>query len=107
MDSLEFSKMIAASNNIYFPNAFTPDGKGGNNVFGPYNAELIENYKLIVFNRWGEKIFQSLPNQYYWDGTDTKGEPAMEGQYIYIVTGVKNTRNMINQSGTVYLLRDK
>ena len=107
MDSLEFSKMIAASNNIYYPNAFTPDGKGGNNVFGPYNAELIENYKLIVFNRWGEKIFQSLPNQYYWDGTDSKGEPAMEGQYIYIVTGVKNTRNMINHSGTVYLLRNK
>jgi flagellar hook assembly protein FlgD len=60
-----------------------------------------------VFNRWGEKIFQSLPNQYYWDGTDSKGEPAMEGQYIYIVTGVKNTRNMINHSGTVYLLRNK
>jgi gliding motility-associated-like protein len=106
MDSLEFSKMIAASNNLYYPNAFTPDGQGGNNVFGPYNAELLENYRLIVFNRWGEKLYESRPNQYYWDGRDSKGEPAMEGQYIYMVSGIKNTGQSLSRSGTVYLYRN-
>jgi gliding motility-associated-like protein len=105
-DSLEFSKMIAASNNLYYPNAFTPDGQGGNNVFGPYNAELLENYRLIVFNRWGEKLYESGPNQYYWDGRDSKGEPVMEGQYIYMVSGIKNTGQSVSRSGTVYLYRN-
>lgn len=105
-DSVEFSKIISLSNNIYYPNAFTPDAKGGNNVFGPYNAELIEQYKMIVFNRWGEKLFESTQNQYYWDGTDSKGEPAMEGQYIYLVNGVKNNGQRISHSGTVFLYRN-
>lgn len=107
IDSLEFLKVIAASNNIYFPNAFTPDGRGGNNVFGPYNADLIENYKLMVFNRWGEKIFESTATDRYWDGTDSKGEAVMEGQYIYVVTGLKNTGDLLNHAGTVYVIRNQ
>jgi len=106
MDSLEFNKYISISQNIYFPNAFTPDGKGGNNVFGPYNAELLDKYKFMVFNRWGEKLFESSETNRYWDGTDTKGEPAMEGQYVYIVSGVKNTGVFLTHSGTVYLIRN-
>lgn len=106
-DSIEFSKIISASNNIYFPNAFTPDGKGGNNAFGPYNAELIDNYILRIYNRWGEKIFESTENNRYWDGLDSVGSPAMEGQYVYIVTGMRNSGDLLNQAGTVYLLRNK
>ncbi|MEY4314669.1 MAG: hypothetical protein RI977_46, partial [Bacteroidota bacterium] len=44
--------------------------------------------------------------QYYWDGTDSKGEPAMEGQYIYLVNGVKNNGQRISHSGTVFLYRN-
>lgn len=107
IDSLSFSKTISSSNNLYFPNAFTPDGRGGNEVFGPYNADLIENYQMRVYNRWGEKLFESTPQNRYWDGTDSKGEPAMEGQYVYLVTGVRNTGDILSHAGTVYLIRTK
>ena len=107
VDSMMFSKTISLSNDIYYPNAFTPDGHGGNEVFGPYNADLIENYRLRVYNRWGEKLFESTSNNRYWKGTDSKGEPAMEGQYVYVVSGVKNTGQTLNHAGTVYLIRYK
>lgn len=107
VDSMMFSKTISLSNDIYYPNAFTPDGHGGNEVFGPYNADLIENYRLRVYNRWGEKLFESTSNNRYWNGTDSKGDPAMEGQYVYVVSGVKNSGQTLNHAGTVYLIRYK
>jgi flagellar hook assembly protein FlgD len=61
----------------------------------------------MVFNRWGEKIFESTATDRYWDGTDSKGEPAMEGQYVYVVTGLKNTGELLNHAGTVYVIRNQ
>lgn len=54
---------------LYLPNAFTPNGDGMNDF---YLAEAdcdITNYELMIFNRWGERIFKTEDIQIYWDGT--------------------------------------
>ena len=55
----------------YIPNAFTPDGLGVNNVFKPevFSGIDIYDFRLQIFNRWGEIIFESFDPLGSWDGT--------------------------------------
>lgn len=70
---------------IYIPNAFTPDDDGLNDVFKPQGVGIqIKNYKMEIYNRWGEKIFVSEDFNEGWDGT-FKGKPAEVGVYAYYI----------------------
>ena len=67
---------------VYIPNAFTPNGDGVNDVFSVYGIGL-ESVGLKIFNRWGEKIFDSGDNQWAsWDGT-YQGVLQPVGVYVY------------------------
>jgi gliding motility-associated-like protein len=55
---------------VYVPNTFTPDGNQYNNTFLPVLSGIdIYDYRLEVFNRWGEKLFESNDSSVGWDGT--------------------------------------
>lgn len=70
---------------IYIPNAFTPDGDGLNDVFKPEGVGIqTNNYKMQIYNRWGEMIFESLDFNIGWDGT-YRGSKAETGVYAYII----------------------
>jgi gliding motility-associated-like protein len=51
---------------IYIPNAFTPNGDGRNDTFGPV-TQGIKSYEFMIFNRWGERLY-STENGQPWDG---------------------------------------
>lgn len=54
---------------IYVPNTFTPDGNQYNNTFLPILSGIdIYDYRLEIFNRWGEKLFESNDASVGWDG---------------------------------------
>ncbi|MFK7932985.1 MAG: PKD domain-containing protein [Saprospiraceae bacterium] len=53
---------------IFVPNAFTPNNDGENDDFRVYGS-FIEEMNLIVFNRWGQKVFETNDQQIGWDGT--------------------------------------
>jgi gliding motility-associated-like protein len=87
--------------NVYIPNAFTPNGDGINDTFGIKGEGAFE-YSLVIFNRWGEKIFESNnPNQ-QWDGT-YKSLPVQPGEYVYQL--MAHGKNYKGQSGVVTLVR--
>jgi gliding motility-associated-like protein len=68
----------------YVPNTFTPDGNEFNRYFQPVftsGFELI-SYKLRIFDRWGELIFESFDSKIGWDGT-YGGFLAQEGVYTW------------------------
>lgn len=69
---------------IYVPNTFTPDGDEYNNVFQPVLTAGFDpySYELLIFNRWGELIFESNDVYSGWDGT-YHGEMCQEGIYIW------------------------
>lgn len=60
------------------PNAFTPNGDAVNDVFRPIGA-AIESYELIVFNRWGQQVFNG---DTAWDGRES-GQDAPSDVYVY------------------------
>ncbi|MFT5820585.1 MAG: gliding motility-associated-like protein [Crocinitomix sp.] len=53
---------------IYVPNAFTPDGDSFNNVFRAI-AHNIDEFEMLIFNRWGELIYTMENLDDYWDGS--------------------------------------
>ncbi len=60
--------LVIVDGTLYVPNTFTPDGDGINDGFFALATE-VSTFKLYVFNRWGEKIFESDRLERFWDGT--------------------------------------
>lgn len=55
---------------IYVPSAFTPNNDGTNDVFEIFgNKKLWKELSMIIYNRWGEKVFESSDSKFAWDGT--------------------------------------
>jgi gliding motility-associated-like protein len=72
---------------LYAPNSFTPDGNQFNPVFLPIVTSGVDKneYKLEVFNRWGELVFETTDTLKGWDGT-YKGIACKEGMYSWKIT---------------------
>jgi gliding motility-associated-like protein len=73
----------------YIPNTFSPDGNQFNQTFLPIFTYGIDpyNYQMLIYNRWGEIIFESLHPEIGWDGSyGMQGNPAQNGTYTYLIT---------------------
>jgi gliding motility-associated-like protein len=66
---------------IYIPSAFTPNNDGINDTFG-VKGQGIKDYRLLIYNRWGEIIFESTEFRKQWDGK-FDGSPVEQGTYVY------------------------
>ncbi|MDE5575626.1 MAG: gliding motility-associated C-terminal domain-containing protein [Bacteroidales bacterium] len=93
--------------NLYFPSAFTPNGDGSNDVFGPVTTAIDDQvvYSLYIYNRNGEKVFESHSMTEGWDGNH-KGAQCPAGVYVYRCKAhaKQNGRNL-SADGTVTLIR--
>ncbi len=94
---------------IYIPNAFSPNSDGINDLFKPSMSVLSEvvDYELIIFNRWGSRIFSSTDVHLGWDGGVGRGSQN-SGVYIYTLNAKVSVCGRtidVQQSGDVTLLR--
>ena len=68
---------------LYVPNSFTPDGDGMNDGFFPNGFGITdEDYAFMIFDRWGELVFESNTKFVPWNGT-YKGKPVQNGVYVW------------------------
>ncbi|MFT4521754.1 MAG: gliding motility-associated-like protein [Bacteroidia bacterium] len=104
-------KVVSASNEdcilvhswMYVPNAFTPNGDGINDFFvtpGWY----IKDYRIRIYNRWGQLLFENTSLYQSWSGM-YDGKEAESEAYVYIIetVGIDNIKR--HYKGTVTLLR--
>ena len=73
---------------LYFiPNVFTPDGDQFNEEFKPIFVSGLDiyDYHLMIFNRWGEIVFESYNVVNGWNGTYGNGEIVSDGTYVYTI----------------------
>jgi gliding motility-associated-like protein len=101
--SLSNQVCIPVKPEIFAPNAFTPNADGYNDEFY-LKGVFIGEFQLMIFDRWGKKVFESRDLYQGWDGT-YKGQSAPEGVYTFVAKGIgyNNLRHEIN--GTVTLIR--
>ncbi|MBK9287199.1 MAG: PKD domain-containing protein [Flavobacteriales bacterium] len=74
---------LDADARLFAPNAFTPDGDGINDVFtiGGYGEKEVD---LMIFDRWGEQLYQTTSLLRPWDGT-YNGQPVKQDVYVYVL----------------------
>ncbi|WP_373511338.1 gliding motility-associated C-terminal domain-containing protein [Persicitalea sp.] len=68
--------------NVFFPDAFSPNGDGQNDLFGPISDCQFSTFSLRVYNRWGEVVFQSNDPKQLWDGR-FRSQYVSSGTYVY------------------------
>jgi gliding motility-associated-like protein len=78
---------------IQIPSGFTPNGDGFNDVFLIKGLEDYPENSLIIYNRWGNRVFEQSPYLNRWNGVNMNNELLPEGTYFYILT-VKTTGNV-------------
>ncbi|MPR34037.1 T9SS type B sorting domain-containing protein [Salmonirosea aquatica] len=88
---------------LFMPDAFSPNDDGMNDFFKP-SGTFYDNFQLVVYNRWGQSIFQTTDAATGWDGM-IQGNRAPQGQYVYKVIITDSTGVEFVKSGTVLLLR--
>ena len=87
-----------------YPNAFTPNKDGKNDGFRIISYGNLTEYNLLIFNRWGQQVFQTNDPREYWDGT-FGGVPCDMGTYYYYFKAQCLTGNKEESKGDVILIR--
>ena len=89
---------------VYFPNAFTPNGDANNPSFGVLgNVAAVSNYLLLVYNRYGELIFYTRNPLNRWDGF-YKGK-QLSGSYVWAATFTYKGSIKREEQGSVTIIR--
>ncbi len=105
---------ITTNTDFSFPNVFSPNTKGpnggiydpndfSNDVFFPFTSGVLK-YKLEIFNRWGELIFESNDINIGWDGY-YRGQLCQQDVYIWKAYLKLNNGKEFNKTGDITLLR--
>jgi gliding motility-associated-like protein len=91
----------ALPNEMYFPNAFTPNGDNLNELF-PYQIDVAQPaYYITIYSRWGQKVFDSRTSLTdNWDGT-YQGKKVPNETFFYYVNYRGCDGNTRNSKGTV------
>lgn len=89
---------------LEMPNVFTPNGDGHNELFYPRKVERIPEATLYIFNRWGQKLFETSDLSQGWDGK-YNGQDCVEGTYSWAISYLDIKGNGYNAKGFFKLIR--
>jgi gliding motility-associated-like protein len=88
---------------VHIPTAFSPNQDGLNDLFA-VSISHVRTYRLEIYNRWGEKVFESDNPDAQWDGT-YQGHPCVPGYYAYRLFYQSYGTFFKSENGMLYLLR--
>jgi gliding motility-associated-like protein len=89
---------------IYLPTAFSPNRDGVNDCFGIISPPKLTDFKMTIFNRWGEKVFESSDKDNCWDGM-YKGVEALSDSYVYLIGFKCYDGTDLSKKGTITIIR--
>ncbi len=92
-----------AAPKAYIPNAFSPNGDGINDCFRVKDFGTIKIVDIVIYNRYGNLVFQTKNSLECWDGT-YKGRPSEPGNYVYYIKVINDCGEDVKK-GNLILLR--
>ena len=88
---------------IYVPNAFTPNGDSNNDkVF--VHGNFITSLNFVIYNRWGEKVFETNSLNVGWDGT-YEGMPVDPAVFVYYLEAICEDGQQHFEKGNITVIR--
>lgn len=103
-DSSAVSFYICAQSDLEFPNVFTPNGDGVNDLFNVIGTNIAE-LSGRIYNRWGQVIYEWNTVAGGWDGYSSAGVPAPQGTYYFEIDAIGDDGTNYHETGEVTLLR--
>ena len=88
---------------LFVPNAFSPNKDAENDILYVH-AKCAREIKFTIFNRWGEKVFETTDISKGWDGK-FNNKDLNAGVFVYYLEGFLFTNEKINRKGNITLLR--
>ncbi len=92
-----------AGPHIFIPNAFSPNGDGTNDRLFVEGKDIAE-FKLVIYDRWGQKVFTTTTKDKGWTGT-FNGKPLDPAVFVYKVTGTFENGERFQEKGNITLLK--
>lgn len=107
VDSITKSLFVENELIFYLPTSFTPDGDGLNDDFGlkGFNTDRLQEFSLVITNRWGEVIFSVDDISQTWNGKNLFGNDAIPGTYLWSIRIKDELGKQTRKIGEVTLLR--
>ena len=96
--------MVKVYRDVYVPTAFTPNQDGKNDQFKVIAADNYKRFKLQVYNRWGQVMFETTDINKGWDGR-FKDAVQPSDVYIYYFELITASNKKITKKGTLTLIR--
>lgn len=104
-DTIVHPVRINGETTMFIPNAFTPNENGLNDIFSPKFYGVVE-FKMIIFDRWGNQIFQTEDMNEGWNGKiNGKGEVVQQDVYVYKIYTKDLLRNNHRYVGRVTVVK--
>lgn len=88
----------------FVPTAFSPNGDGQNDMFFVHGINPLMDAEIVIFNRWGQQVFQTKNMNWGWDG-NKGGEACPSGVYAYYLKAVAPDGTTEIKSGNITLMR--
>jgi len=90
---------------LWFPTAFTPNGDGLNDTFRPVGISIFK-FRMVIFDRWGQQLFETDSMEQGWDGT-WKGSDCLSDSYSFIAfyETVEAPGQTEKEKGTFFLVK--
>ncbi len=100
------SQTFEPPSNIFVPNSFSPNFDGFNDVW-KIEAFDLRWFEVVVFNRWGETVYESKDFTQVWDGSfkGTSDHALPDGVYPYVLKAENNRGRIFEYSGYLHILR--
>ena len=98
------SVLLLAPAHLYFPNAFSPDGDGVNDTFGPL-GHMIDDFEMTIFDRLGQAIYTTTNAGTPWLGDINGREIGSVGVYVYKYRATGNYFPSVEGYGFVTLVK--
>lgn len=90
---------------LVMPNAFSPNNDGQNDTFIPIEKQNVTILTTVIYNRWGQQVYQSSDDKIAWDGNNQNGSVLPTGIYFWQLKAVDYRGIIEVQQGQVHLLK--
>ena len=105
MDPCDPNKVgVDCNPGILVPTGFSPNGDNNNDSFRVFAGNDVKSFKISVYDRWGNKMFETTESGFGWDG-NYKGKALNPGIYAYMLEIIYKDGKAELKSGNITLIR--